>query len=145
MNIPKKALIITFVVVAAIVIDAAVTPDTKQRAWKNASPSWYAVHLANGQTYYGHLQAITDTTLALADAHYFEVYETNTESQTATSTSFEMKSSPQTVYNLVQQGSDQNMATDHMLFFNRAAVLYWEKLDANAGVVKNIEAAKANN
>lgn len=143
MNIHKKAFIITFIVVAAIIIVAAVTPNTNQRAWKNASLSWYALHLANGQTYYGRLRAITDTALTLEDAHYFEVYETN-GGQAATSTSFAMKPSPQTVYNLVQQGSDQNMATDHTLFFNRSAVLYWEKLDADAGVVQNIEAAKAN-
>ncbi|MBI5912996.1 hypothetical protein HY839_00980 [Candidatus Azambacteria bacterium] len=143
MNIPKKALLITFVIVAAIVAVAAAAPNTKQRAWRDALPAWYAVHLASGQTYYGRLQAITDTTLALSDAHYFEVYETKTENKTATSTNFTVTQAPQTIYNLVRQGSDQNTATDHTIFFNRAAVLFWERLDPAAGVVKNIvEAAK---
>lgn len=144
MNLPKKTFVIVIAAVAILIIIAAATPTTKQRTRQNTSSAWYAVHLAGGQTYFGHLQTATDTTLALADAHYFEVYETSPQNQTATSTSFEMKSSPQTIYNLIQRGSDQNMATDHAIFFNRTAVLYWEKLDANAGVVKNIEASKTN-
>ncbi|MBI1755100.1 hypothetical protein HY250_04870 [Candidatus Azambacteria bacterium] len=111
-----------------------------------SSQSWYAVHVNDGQTYFGHLLSVSDETLTLEDAHYFEVYESAQPqggATAATSTNFQIQPVvPQKVYNLIRRGSDDTFTSDHTMFIERRAVLFWEKLDQNSSTVKNIEASK---
>jgi hypothetical protein len=106
--------------------------------WENSS--WYAVHLANGQVYFGHIKKITDSTISLKDTYYLELYQ-QAQNQPATSQDFMVQQNSQGVYQLVERGSDKNLKTDHTLFINRSTVLFWEKLEKDSEIVSLLSKA----
>lgn len=110
------------------------------------SNDWYAVHLNNGHVYYGKLKTVTPETIVLARTYYLEVYNQvpNQLQPPQESKSFRVETAPQpqTIYNLVRRGSTGTIKTDGALFINRSVVLFWEKLEPDADIVKNIESAE---
>ncbi len=104
--------------------------------------NWYAVYLNNKDVYFGRISSITPETIFLKDVYYLEVYNPQLE-QTSASKNFQLQSAPQQIYNLIHRGSDINsFLTDHNLFIDRRAVLFWEKLEFDSQILKLIEKAK---
>lgn len=101
----------------------------------SASCPWYAVHLNNGQVYFGHVSYVSSNTIALKDTYSLEAY-TQGDNDVSTSTSFRIEKAPTQIYNLARRGDDKTLSSDHTLFINRAAVLFWEELTADSEVVK---------
>lgn len=99
--------------------------------------AWYAVHLNNGQVYFGHIKQLNATTIALGDTYSLEIFDQADNTQSGQS--FKVEAQPQKLYDLVQRGGDSLLASDHQLFINRQSVLFWEKLSAGSDVVRNIK------
>lgn len=105
----------------------------------DVSCSWYAVHLSNGQVYFGHVSQISPDTITISDTHYLEVYQEgdNTISQ---SKNFAVQQAPKQIYSLIRRGDEKSLATDHTLYVNRSSVLFWEKLSNDSDIVASINA-----
>lgn len=103
--------------------------------------AFYAVHLNNGQVYFGHLVSVSPDTLVLSDTHFLELYEQKGDT-VSTSGSFALQEAPKQVYQIVKRGTDTTLTTDHTLYINRATVLFWEKLASDSDVVTMIAAEK---
>lgn len=106
--------------------------------WKSEKP-YYVVHLTNGQIYYGQIMSADDSTIKMADVYYFESYK---EAQSvATSQNYALQGQEQTIFRLVRRGTDKPATTDHDLYVNRSAVLFWEKLADDSDMMKMIAKA----
>lgn len=100
----------------------------------------YAVHLTNGQVYFGGIDNIDDTTITMSDVYYLEVFK---KSETvASSESFAVSQDTQDIYQLTKRGSTGTVLTDHTLNINRDVVLFWEKLAADSELVRLIGEAE---
>lgn len=109
--------------------------------WSQVNCPFYAVHLNNGQVYFGHLVSRSRDTITLSNTHFLELYEQKGDA-VATSSSFALQQAPKQLYRMVERGGDKTLATDHTLFINRTAVLFWEKLTPESEVVKLIASEK---
>lgn len=129
-------LIIVVVIVAVAVFFAAPRASSFGKGqWGGASQSWYAVHLNNGQVYFGHMVGRSRDTITIADTHYLEAFEQKGDT-VAQSQNFALQSAPKQIYQLIARGNDKTLTTDHVLHINKAAVLFWEKLTEDSDVVK---------
>lgn len=136
-------LFFALVVIGLIVFlsrDTSGWPVTNNSRWSNASSDWYAVHLNNNQVYFGHIVSIDANTLVLKDTYFAEVYDEPTAK--ATSKSFSVEQAPKQTLRMVKRGDTSALLTDHTLFINRSAVVYWEKLTNGSEVVRNIPVEK---
>lgn len=114
---------------------------------RTLNQSWYAVHLANGQVYFGRLDSVSPETLTLSHTYFLEKYTAPPASspggETMKGNQFQIQSltpRPQEIYNVVPRGQINEMiTTDNTLYIDRRAVLFWEKLDSSSAVVKLIE------
>lgn len=104
----------------------------------------YAVHLNNGQLYFGNIKSITPDTIVLKNAHILQTIQTQLNVPIATSTNFQiqpMNNNQQPVYGIAKRSEiNKAMPTDNVLFIDRHNVLFWEKLDNSSDVVKLFEA-----
>ena len=128
----KKRLLITTCVVLAFVI--ALAGIYGKFFYKN--PAWYAVHVNNNQVYFGHIDFEKRGTVVLSDAHYLAQVEQS--EPLATSKNFTMAQAGTPAFELTRRGDDSVLASDHTIFINRDAVLFWEKLDPGADIIKLI-------
>lgn len=108
-----------------------------QKIITNQKP-WYAIHLTDNQVYFGHLTVKPDI-IKLADVFFLEIIQSNNNEQALQGNNFQIQPSSEKKINLLQWGSGSLSSTDHILFINRSAVLYWEKLSPDSEVVKKIE------
>lgn len=132
-----------FFIVALLVLSWIIVSgkgDFVGRLQSGGSQSWYAVHLNNGQIYFGHITTLSDSTITLADAHFLETYEV--PAPQAVSESFALAPLPQQSVRLVRRGDEKALSSDHTLFLSRASVLYWEKLAPESEVVSLLTKAK---
>lgn len=70
---------------------------------------------------------------------FLEIIQSNNNEQALQGNNFQIQPSSEKKINLLQWGSGSLSSTDHILFINRSAVLYWEKLSPDSEVVKKIE------
>lgn len=134
-------LIIIFVVIIGVVLGSS---QGKRTIGIGGAQSWHAVHLSNGQVYFGTLQSVTPDTITLANTYYLESYTAPAQTKpVATSTSFQVQqeSAPQQIYNLTHRGENDNMKTDNTLYLDRHAVLFWERLSPEAPMAQWLEKA----
>lgn len=134
-----------FAFILAVLILGGVAFSAKgritERLQGSAAPSsWYAVHLANNQVYFGHIISVTDSTITLADTYFLELYQE--PAPKAESKSFALQQTPPPSMRLVRRGDEKILSSDHTLFVNRASVLYWEKLTAESEIVNLLREAK---
>lgn len=135
----NKKIIITAVVVLIIISGACFYLRSYWLESLIYSP-WYAVHLSNGQVYFGHIANVRNGTISMKNVHYLEAFQSQDSSS---GNGFTVETSPKQVYKLITRGEDKNLATDHNLFVNRQSVLFWEKLDKNSEIAKLINSKKA--
>lgn len=140
----NKKIYSTFVFILAVVVifvTAAFTRAFLDNAWKeHTQPTWYAVHLNNNEVYFGHIASLKQDTITLRDVYFLEAYQEPVER--STSNSFALEQAPRQGFRMVERGSEGALLSDHTLYINREMVLYFEKLDPAAQVVKLIEATK---
>ncbi len=103
----------------------------------------YAVHLSNGQVYFGYIDDINETTIVMGDAYYLELFKkANTNVSTSENFSLSTEGPSQDIYQITRRGSTGSVLTDHRFFINRSVVLFWEKLAPDAELVRLIGEAK---
>jgi len=141
-KLTNRKTIATFIL-AIIVLGGVVFSAKKHeggRFSKGTPAEWYAVHLANNQVYFGHIASVTDNTITLADTYFLETYQEPIFK--AESKSFALEQKPQQSMRLVRRGDEKILSTDHVLFMNRSAVLYWEKLTPESEIANLLKEAK---
>lgn len=105
-----------------------------------AGEAWYAVNLNNNQVFFGHITDVNDSTITLTDARFIEIYQE--PAPIATSKNFVVEQAPKQTFRVVRRGDDNIFSSDHKLFINREAVLFWEKLTPESEIMKLIEGEK---
>ncbi len=130
----RKKIIFISVVAGILVLGALWNSKDKIVSLGKKDIAWYAVHLGNNQIYFGHIASVTDSTVTLADTYFLESYQE--PAPKALSKNFALEQTPQQSVRLVRRGDEKVLSSDHTLFINRAAVLYWEKLMPESEVVK---------
>lgn len=130
--------------ILAVLVLGGVVFSTKgriaERFQGHALVSWYAVHLANNQVYFGHITSVTDSTITLADTYFLESYQE--PAPKAVSKNFALEQTPKQSVRLVRRGDEKILSSDHTLFVNRSAVLYWEKLTPESEIANLLKEAK---
>lgn len=131
-------------VVALLIVAGSLWNDEKfhflsnvKCQWSNVDCPWYAVYLTNNQVYFGHIASKNNDTILLEDVHFAEAYQE--PAVVAKSEKFALTQAPKQTFRISQRGNEKMLASDHKLFINRPAVLYWEKFSPNAEVVKLLE------
>ncbi|MFZ2303827.1 MAG: hypothetical protein WAV98_03520 [Minisyncoccia bacterium] len=134
-------IILTFVVTLIVIISGSFffVKGGLSSIGVGKATSWYAVHLNNGQVYFGHIARISDDTITISDTRYLETFEAG-DSAVSESKNFAIQQAPKQIYSLVRRGDEKSLATDHTLHINRSAVLFWEKLSADSDIVSSINA-----
>lgn len=149
----KKIFIIVILVIVAMLVAHAFLRGNRNGVsflskvncqLSQVSCPWYAVHLNNGQVYFGHIFYVSNSTISLSDTYSLEAY-TQGENSISTSSNFMVQKIPTQVYNLTRRGDEKTLSSDHVLYINRQAVLFWEKLTSNSDVVKMIGESVKNN
>lgn len=137
----KKKIILTFLIALAVIICGSLLflRGGFASIVGGKSSSWYAVHLNNGQVYFGHIARISDDTITISDTRYLETFEAG-DSAVSESKNFAIQQAPKQIYSLVRRGDEKSLATDHTLHINRSAVLFWEKLSSDSEIVASINA-----
>lgn len=135
--------IVMFIVVAALIVGGVFYSKRGDHpvVRSGSETSWYAVHLSNGQVYFGHIIALSPDMIALSETYFLEAYQ-EADSTVSQSKNFAVTQTPKQVYRLVSRGGEKTLATDHTLFINRSTVLFWEKLTAESDVVSLINKEK---
>ncbi|MBI5306021.1 hypothetical protein HZB04_00285 [Candidatus Wolfebacteria bacterium] len=104
----------------------------------------YAVHLNNGQLYFGNIKSISADTIVLKNAHILQMVQTQTNAPVSTSANFQVQpvnNNQQPVYGIAKRSEiNKAMPTDNVLFIERRNVLFWEKLESSSDIVKLFEA-----
>lgn len=111
---------VVLIVIAMGIVFHGVRWEKKGFGARNA---WYAVHLANGQVYFGHIGRIHGDVLMLTDTHTLNSEGAPSANGAAT-------------YTITPRGTKGMIETDHRLFINRSAVLYWEMLAPQSNLAK---------
>lgn len=139
----RPKFIFIFIVLAAVVAGGVFFfgKDGLKTDRFNKQASWYAVHLNNGQVYFGHIGALSADTIELADTHFLEAYQ-ESDANASQSENFAITQAPKQVYRLVERGDEKTLATNHTLFINRPSVLFWEKLTPESEIVDLINKQK---
>jgi len=122
---------ITILAVAAIAILAFGTSN--QTKFVN-NKKYQAVFLTNGQVYFGNIKQMGDDYLRLQNIYYLQ----SNNSSTPTSTPSTTNSS----YTLVQLGCQQVHDPYNEMIINRSQVSFWENIQDNGQVVKQINQYK---
>lgn len=137
----RTKIVLTFVVaLAVILIGSFLFLKGGSRVLGEAKvSSWYAVHLNNDVTYFGHLSRISRDKMVLSDAYSIEKF-TAGDSTISESKNFAVQQAPKEIYQLMRRGDEKSLATDHTMFINRSSVLFWEKLSADSDIVASINA-----
>ena len=132
---------IIFIAVVAAVLGAGMLWNSKAGvpSLGKKDISWYAVHLANNQVYFGHIASVTDSTITLTDTYFLESYQE--PAPKAVSKNFALQQTPPPSMRLVRRGDEKILSTDHTLFVNRAVVLYWEKLTSESEIANLLKEA----
>lgn len=137
----RTKIILILIVVIALGASGFFLVKNKFSSLRSSGGAFYAVHLSNGQVYFGHLVSVSPDTLVLSDTHFLELYEQK-GGTVASSDNFALQEAPKQVYQMLTRGADKTLTTDHTLYINRNAVLFWEKLAPESEVVTTITAEK---
>lgn len=139
----RLKIIFTFLIALAVIIGGSffLIKGGLPSIGAGKSSSLYAVHLNNGQVYFGHLVRVSSDTITMSDTRYLETFVAGA-SAVSESKNFAVEQSPRQIYSLVRRGDEKSLATDHVLHINRTAVLFWEKLSADSEIVTSINAVK---
>lgn len=120
-------LILGIIVLAAIVVFLIFTIFISPKAG-----DWYAVFLADGRTYFGHISRQNSQILILKDVYYLRVQQDPAE---------EGKEQPQPQISLVNV-KDELYGPESEMQINRQQVLFTQKLRTDSQVVTTISQQK---
>ncbi|OGN02322.1 MAG: hypothetical protein A2655_03890 [Candidatus Yanofskybacteria bacterium RIFCSPHIGHO2_01_FULL_43_42] len=104
------------------------------------SSRWAAVYLTNGEVYVGHIRGTTRHVLKLSDAYVVNVVKT--EETSGSNKKFNVTGDGGSNLSLIRWGFYQPLKSEGELFLSRSNILFWEKLDKDSEVVKQLEASK---
>jgi preprotein translocase subunit SecF len=134
--------IIVLVLVGGVLVIFHYPPAWLEKKISFLQPTYYAVHLNNGQVYFGRIKSVNAETIKLANVYYLEGPVQAQASQTP-GQEFQVQPTTQTVYNFVKRGSNNPLLTNNVLFINRSVVLFWEKLKPDSDIVNWIKQGQA--
>lgn len=144
-KIPNKKILIKIAAIAVVIIVILGLWGPQlilffQTQFLPFSSGWEAVYLNNGEVYIGHIRATTDNVIKLNDAYILNVVKQ--EQVEGSSKRFKISGDADSSISLIKWGFYQPLKSKGELFINRANIAFWEKLDDDSEVVKQLENIK---
>lgn len=96
--------------------------------------------MTNGEVYIGKIRGFTYNTVRLSNAYLLHIVKA--EETTASSKNFNIAGGPGSNVQLIKWGFQQPLKSKGELFISRSNVIFWEKLDKDSEVVKQLEATE---
>ncbi|TSC90969.1 MAG: hypothetical protein CEN90_696 [Parcubacteria group bacterium Licking1014_17] len=101
---------------------------------------WQVVYLANGEIYVGKISGMSGSQIKLKNAHNLQL--ANSEQITGQTTRLKLESSAAKNLSLIRWGFYQPLKSQGEIYISRQVVLFWETLDDDSQIVRQINAAK---
>ena len=105
------------------------------------SSGWEAVYMTNGEVYIGKIRGSTSQVIKLSDTYLVQVLKQDENNLGGKTNSFKLNGGSNNL-TLIKWGFNQPLKSRGELFFNRANIAFWEKLDKDSEVVKQLEQQK---
>lgn len=146
LKIPDKKILIKIIAVAAVVIVVLGFWGPRlvlffQTGFLPFSSGWEAIYMTSGDVYIGKIKGSTSNVIKLSDAYLVQVLKQDENNSGGKANSFRLTGSSNNL-TLIKWGFSQPLKSAGELFINRANIAFWEKLDNDSDVVKQLEAQK---
>lgn len=146
LKIPNKKILIKIAVIAAVVIVVLGLwgPRTVlffQTRFLPFSSGWEAVYMISGDVYIGKIKGSTSNVIKLSDTYLVQVLKQDENNSGGKANSFRLTGSSNNL-TLIKWGFNQPLKSEGELFINRNNIAFWEKLDRDSEVVKQLEQQK---
>ncbi|GEM_PF-6446246 len=105
------------------------------------SSSWEAVYMTNGEVYIGKIRGSTFDTIKLNDTYLVQISKQSENDSGSKTNTYKINGTSNNL-TLIKWGFNQSLKSAGELFITRSQVQFWEKLDKDSEVVKQLEAAK---
>lgn len=105
------------------------------------SSGWEAVYMTSGDVYIGKIKGSTSNVIKLSDAYLVQVLKQDENNSGGKANSFRLTGSSNNL-TLIKWGFNQPLKSAGELFISRVNIVFWEKLDDDSEVVKQLEAQK---
>jgi len=105
------------------------------------SSGWQAIYTVTGEVYIGRIDGFVSDTIKLSDTYLAQISKQNENNLGGKTNSFKLNGGSNNL-TLIKWGFNQPLKSAGELFINKANVVFWEKLDKDSEVVKQLEAQK---
>lgn len=145
-RIPEKKVLIKIAVIAAVIIVVLGLWGPRfilffQTRFLPFSSSWEAVYMTSGDVYIGKIKGSTSNVIKLSDAYLVQVLKQDENNSGGKANSFRLTGSSNNL-TLIKWGFNQPLKSKGELFISRNNIAFWEKLNDDSEVVKQLEAQK---
>jgi hypothetical protein len=146
LKIPEKKTLIKIAVVPALVIILFLFWGPRlvlffQTRFLPFSSGWEAVYMTNGEVYIGKIRGSTANVIKLSDTYLVQVLKQDENNLGGKTNSFKLNGGSNNL-TLIKWGFNQPLKSKGELFITRAQMQFWEKLDKDSEVVKQLEQQK---
>mgnify|MGYP001575108482 CR=1 FL=1 len=145
-KIPNQKTLIKITAISALVITLVLFWGPRlvlffQTRFLPFSSGWEAVYMANGEVYIGKIRGFTSNTIKLNDSYLVQVLKQDENNLGGKTNSFKLNGGSNNL-TLIKWGFNQPLKSEGELFITRAQIQFWEKLDKDSEVVKQLENIK---
>ena len=102
---------------------------------------WEEVYMANGEVYIVKIICFTSNKIKLNDSYLVQVLKQDENNLGGKTNSFKLNGGSNNL-TLIKWGFNQPLKSEGELFITRAQIQFWEKLDKDSEVVKQLENIK---
>lgn len=145
-KIPDKKTLLKITAITAIVIVVLSLWGPRlvlffQTRFLPFSSGWEAVYMTSGDVYIGKIRGSASDVIKLSDTYLVQVLKQDENNLGGKANSFRLTGSSNNL-TLIKWGFSHPLKSEGELFINRANVAFWEKLDDDSDVVKQLESQK---
>jgi len=97
--------------------------------------------MTNGEVYIGKIRGSTFDTIKLNDTYLVQISKQSENDSGSKTNTYKINGTSNNL-TLIKWGFNQSLKSAGELFITRSQVQFWEKLDKDSEVVKQLEAAK---
>lgn len=143
LKIPDKKILMKIAVIAAVIIVVLGLWGPRvilffQTRFLPFSSNWEAIYMTNGDVYVGKIRGSTSNIIKLSDTYFVQVLKQDENNLGGKANSFRLTGSSNNL-TLIKWGFSQPLKSAGELFISRNNIAFWEKLDSNSEVVKQLE------
>lgn len=145
-KIPDRKMLIGLVVGIAVLIVVILFRGPYlilffQTSFLPFSHNWEAVYMINGDVYVGKIIGTTSTEIGLKNTYLLKISKQNENDSGGKTDTFKLSGVSNNL-TLIKWGFKQPLKSEGKLFISRFNIAFWEKLDNDSEVVKQLETTK---